>query len=167
MQPEKKYTAKDIEELKKKDPNELTSYERGLANLLPNKKGDTGEKRRGGQKKGSHNWSTYFKRLMADEDFLSTIISQLPRQWEGVVDKYPASVIAAGLIATATQQVAKSIAEGKPVDEQTLKIIDRISKIGYGDKVVHDVEEEGFFDKVQFNFIQHSGKKSEENSENS
>lgn len=161
---DKKYTAKDIEELKKKDPKELTPYERGLANLTPNK---AGEKRRGGQKKGSHNWSTYFKRLMADEDFLATIISQLPRQWEGVVDKYPASVIAAGLIATATQQVAKSIAEGKPVDEQTLKIIDRISKIGYGDKVVHDVEEEGFFDKVQFNFIQHSGRKPEENSENS
>ena len=153
MQSEKKYTAKDIEELKKKDPSELTPYERGLANLLPNKKGDTGEKRRGGQKKGSHNWSTYFKRLMADEKFLETIISQLPRQWEGVVDKYPASVIAAGLIATATQQVAKSIAEGKPVDEQTLRIIYRISKIGYGDesKVTLNTEE-GFFDKVSFNF---------------
>ena len=91
---------------------------------------------------------------MGDEEFLNTIISQLPRQWEGVVDKYPASVIAAGLIATATQQVAKSIAEGKPVDEQTLKIIDRISKIGYGEtkNVNVDAEENGFFDKVNFNF---------------
>lgn len=152
MQPEKKYTAKDIEELKKKDPSELTPYERGLANLLPNKPGETGEKRRGGQKKGSHNWSTYFKRLMADEDFLKTMISQLPKQWEGVVDKYPASVIAAGLITTATQNVAKCVAEGKPVDEATLKIIDRISKIGYGDKIVHDVEEDGFFDYTKITF---------------
>lgn len=150
MQPEKKYTAKDIEELKKKDPKELTPYERGLANLTPNK---AGEKRRGGQKKGSHNWSTYFKRLMADEDFLKTMISQLPKQWEGVVDKYPASVIAAGLITTATQNVAKCVAEGKPVDEATLKIIDRISKIGYGDsKNISVQDESGFFDKVVFNF---------------
>lgn len=149
---EKKYTAQDIEELKKKDPSELTPYERGLANLRPNKKGETGEKHLGSRKKGTPNWSTHFKRLMADEDFLNTIISQLPKQWEGVVDKYPASVIAAGLITTATQQVAKCIAEGKPVDEHTLKIIDRISKIGYGDKVVYDAEEDSFFDKVNFNF---------------
>lgn len=148
---QKKYTAKDIEELKKKDPSELTPRERGLANLHPNKKGDTGDKHLGGRKKGSLNWSTHFKRLMGDEDFLNTIISQLPKQWEGVVDKYPASVIAAGLIATATQQVARSIAEGKPVDEQTLKIIDRISKIGYGDKIVHE-DPDGIFQKTEILF---------------
>lgn len=149
---DRKYTAQDIEELKKKDPSELTPYERGLANLRPNKKGETGEKHLGSRKKGTPNWSTHFKRLMADEDFLNTIISQLPKKWEGVVDKYPASVIAAGLITTATQQVAKCISEGRPIDEHTLKIIDRISKIGYGDKVVYDAEEDSFFDRVNFNF---------------
>lgn len=149
---EPKYTADDIAELKKKNPDELSSYERGLANLKPAKKGEVRNPR--GRGPGAKNWSTHFKRLMGDEEFLNTIISQLPRQWEGVVDKYPASVIAAGLIATATQQVAKSIAEGKPVDEQTLKIIDRISKIGYGEtkNVNVDAEENGFFDKVNFNF---------------
>ena len=161
---EKKYTREDIEELKKKDPSELTPYERGLANLQPNKKGETGDKHLGGRRKGTPNWSTYFKRLMGDEDFLSTIISQLPKQWEGVVDKYPASVIAAGLIATATQQVAKSIAEGKPVDEQTLKIIDRISKIGYGDKVVHDMEDNGFFEHTKITYEVLPGRKREEES---
>lgn len=149
---EPKYTADDIAELKKKDPSELSAYERGLANLKPVKKGEVRNPK--GRGAGAKNWSTHFKRLMGDEEFLNTIISQLPRQWEGVVDKYPASVIAAGLIATATQQVAKSIAEGKPVDEQTLKIIDRISKIGYGEtkNVNVDAEENGFFDKVNFNF---------------
>lgn len=150
---DKKYTAKDIEELKKKDPSELTPRERGLANLQPNKLGDTGDKHLGGRRKGTVNWSTHFKRLMGDEKFLETIVSSLPKQWEGVVDKYPASVIAAGLITTATQQVAKSMVEGKPIDESTLRIIDRISKIGYGDKVGVEVgTEEGFFDKVTFNF---------------
>ena len=164
---QKKYTAKDIEELKKKDPSELTPRERGLANLHPNKKGDTGDKHLGGRKKGSLNWSTHFKRLMGDEDFLNTIISQLPRQWEGVVEKYPASVIAAGLIATATQQVAKSIADGKPVDEQTLRIIDRISKIGYGDKVVHDVEENGFFEHTKITYEVIPGRNREDDKEES
>ena len=162
---EKKYTAADIEELKKKDPNELTPYERGLANLRPNKKGETGEKHLGSRKKGTPNWSTHFKRLMGDEEFLATIISQMPKQWEGVVDKYPASVIAAGLITTATQQVAKCIADGKPIDEQTLKIIDRISKIGYGDesKIMLNTEE-GFFDRVNFNFVTVPDRKLEEES---
>lgn len=161
---ERKYTAEDIEELKKKDPNELTPYERGLANLRPNKKGETGEKHLGSRKKGTPNWSTHFKRLMGDEDFLNTIISSLPSQWNGVVDKYPASVIAAGLITTATQQVAKSIVEGKPIDEQTLKIIDRISKIGYGDKVVHDVEENGWFEHTKITYEVIPGRKREEES---
>lgn len=149
---ERKYTAEEIEELKKKDPNELTPYERGLANLRPNKKGDTGDKHLGGKKKGSHNWSTYFQKLMADEDFLKTIISSSPKQWEGIVEDRPASVIAAGLITMATQQVAKSIVNGEAIDDQTLKIIDRISKIGYGDKVVHETGDDSFFDKVTFNF---------------
>ena len=165
MENGRKYTAQYIEELKQKDPREMTSKEKSLANLRPNKKGVSGEERLGGRKKGSHLWSTYFKKLMADEEFLGTIISQLPKQWEGVVDKYPASVIAAGLIATATQQVAKSIAEGKPVDEQTLKIIDRISKIGYGDKVAVEVDNEnGFFSQPVFKFEVVEDRKKEEES---
>lgn len=151
---EKKYTAKDIEELKKRDPNELTPKEKRLANLHPNKKGDTGEKHLGGRRKGTLNWSTHFRKLMGDEKFLASIISQTPKQWEGIVEKYPASVIAAGLIASATQSVAKAIAEGKAIDKQTLDMIDRIQRIGYGEtkNVNIDTQEEGFFDKVNFNF---------------
>ena len=151
---EKKYNVEKIEELKSKDPSELTPEERKIANLRPNKPGVTGEGHLGGRRKGSKAWATHFRKLMDDEKFLNTIISALPKQWDGVVDKYPASVIAAGLIATATQQVAKSIAEGKPVDESTLRIIDRISKIGYGEtkNVNVDAEDDGFFEKVNFNF---------------
>ena len=150
---EKKYFREDIEALKKKDPSELTPRERRLANLKPIEKGEVRNPE--GRKKGTKNWSTHFKRLMGDEDFLNTIISQLPRQWDGVVDKYPASVIAAGLIASTTQNVAKAVAEGKVIDKQTLEMIDRIQKIGYGEtkNVNLDAQEEGFFEKVNFNFI--------------
>lgn len=150
---EKKYTREDIEELKKKDPNELTPREKGLINLQPNKPGETGDKHLGGRKKGTPNWSTHFKKLMGDEQFLNSIISSLPKQWEGVVDKYPASVIAAGLIASTTRRVAEAIVNNQAIDKETLEMIDRISKIGYGDKVIHDVDnEDGFFEKVSFNF---------------
>lgn len=150
---EKKYTREDIEKLKTKDKSELTGEERSLANLKPIKPGE--RRNPNGRPKGATNWSVHFKRLMGDEKFLSTIISQLPKKWDNIVDKYPADVIAAGLIATATQQVARAISEGKPVDEQTLKIIDRISKIGYGEmkNVNLDAEEGGLFDKFQINFV--------------
>lgn len=147
-----KAMGKFIDELKKKNPEEMTSRERSMANLNPIKKGEV--RNPNGKKKGTQNWSTHFKKLMGDEEFLKTIISQLPREWDGIVGEIPADVIAAGLIATATQQVAKSIAEGKAVDENTLKVIDRISKIGYGESkhVSLNAEEEGFFEKVNFNF---------------
>lgn len=152
---DKKYTKQDIERLraiKDSDPSKLKPEEIKYANLHPIEKGEVRNPE--GRKKGTKNWHTHFQNLMGDEKFLSTIISQLPKQWEGVVEKYPASVIAAGLIATATQQVAKSIAEGKPVDEATLKIIDRIQRIGYGEtkNVNIDSQEGGFFEKVNFNF---------------
>lgn len=147
---EKKYTAKDIEELKKKDPKDLTPRERGLVNLSPVKKGEV--RNPNGRGKGVKNWSTYFEKLLNDGEFLSTIIKNLPPSWNDTVEKYPASVIAAGLITTATQSIAKAVAEGRPVDEQTLKTLDRIQKFTYGDKVTHDVDESGFFEKVNFNF---------------
>ena len=144
---EKKYTREDIEALQKKDPNELKGRERGLANLKPAKPGEV--RNPAGKKKGTKNWSTHFN----DEKFLDSIIASLPSSWNDTVEKYPASVIAAGLIATATQNVAKSVTEGKPIDDQTLKTLDRIQKFTYGDKVVHDVDEEGgFFEQAIFNF---------------
>ena len=148
---EKKYTREDIENFKKKDPSELTSEQRRIANLNPVKPGEV--RNPVGKKKGTKNWATHFKKLLNDEKFLDSIITSLPSSWNDIVDKYPASVIAAGLIATATQNVAKSVTEGKPIDDQTLKTLDRIQKFTYGDKVVHDVDEEGgFFEQAIFNF---------------
>ena len=158
---EKKYTAKDIEEVKKKDPSELTPTERRLANLNVIKPGEV--RNPNGRGKGVKNWSTYFQKLLNDEAFLATIIKNLPSSWNDTVEKYPASVIAAGLITTATQSVAKAVAEGRPIDEQTLKTLDRIQKFTFGDKITHDVEEEGFFDKVQFNFEIAPDRKRDEN----
>ena len=105
----KKYTREDIEELKKRNPEELSAKEKMLANLKPAKKGEVrNPKGRGG---GAKNWKTHFQRLMGDEEFLNTIITQLPREWDGVVEKYPASVIAAGLIASTTQSVAINLTQ--------------------------------------------------------
>lgn len=162
---DKKYTREDIEALKKKDPSELTGREKGLANLKPAKKGEIRNPK--GRGKGVKNWSTYFKNLLNDEQFLSTIIKSLPDTWNDTVEKYPASVIAAGLITTATQSVAKSVAEGKPVDEQTLRTLDRIQRFTYGDKITHDVDEDsGFFEKAVFNFNVVKPEKREEGKEN-
>lgn len=153
MQEDKKYTKEEIEALKQRDPSELTSQERKLRNLQMFTGADD-PRRQNGRKKGSKNWSTYFKHLMSDEKFLKTVITQLPAQWTDVVEECPADVIAAGLIASTTQNVAKAIAEGKAIDKQTLEMIDRISKIGYGEqkKVSMEAEDNGFFNKVNFNF---------------
>lgn len=141
-----------IDELKKKPYNELTPKEKKLVNLNPIKKGEV--RNPNGRTKGTKNWSTYFKKLMEDEEFLGTIISSLPSQWNGIVEKYPASVIAAGLIASTTRQVAESVAQNKPIDEHTLKMIDRVQRIGYGEtkNVNVDTEEGSIFDRVNFNF---------------
>ena len=152
---DKKYTAEDIEELKKKDPSELTPYEKGLVNLRPIKEGEVRNPK--GRTKGAKNWSTHFKKMMGDEKLLKSVISQLPKQWGGIVDEIPADVIAAGLIVSATQAVAKAIAEGKTIDKNTLELIDRIHKIGYGEtkNVNLDAEEGGFFDhdKIIFEVV--------------
>ena len=162
---EKKYTKDDIERLRKlrdEDPSQLKPDEAKYANLHPIEKGEVRNPK--GRTKGVKNWSTHFKRLMGDEKFLKSIVKSLPSQWTNTVDEIPASVIAAGLIATATQNVAKAVAEGRPVDETTLKIIDRISKIGYGDKVVHDVEDNGWFEHTKITYEVIPGRRKEEES---
>ena len=156
---EKRYTKEDIEELKKvreENPELLTPEERRLANLKPVKPGEVRNKT-GGKKKGTKYWSTHFKRLMADENFLKTIIKQSPKEWEGIVEDCPADVIAAGIIATVTKEVAKAIAEGKSLDHATQRSIELLNKLGWGEKVVHEVDDEnGFFQQpsIQFNVVE-------------
>lgn len=146
----KKYTREDIEALKNQDPETLTPYERGLANLKPTKPGE--RRNPNGRGKGVPNWSTRFQKLMGDEEFLATVVNTLPKNWDGIVAKHSADVIAAGLITLATQGVAKAISENRPLDENTLKLIDRIKNIGYGDKITHELDEPSFFDRTQITF---------------
>lgn len=151
MENNRKYTVEEIEELKKKDISELTPQERRLVNLRPMRKGERSRNPKG-RPVGIPSWSHYFKKFLNDEDFLNTVVSALPRNWEGIVEKTPASVIAAGLIAVATREVSKKVAGDEPIDEKTLRLIDRIKDIGYGDKITHEVENNGFFDHDQIIF---------------
>ena len=157
----RKYTKEDIEQLKKEDPALLSPEERRLANLTPFKKGEVSNPN--GRKKGVKSWSTHFKRLMGDEKLLRSIISSKPSAWEGIVEDIPADVIAAGLIASVTKDVAKAIAEGRSVDNDTLRAIDTLNKLGWGDNHNVQVEsEQGFFEKPVINFIVREDRKTEE-----
>ena len=150
---EQKYTREGIEELRKirdESPDLLTSKEKGIANLKPAQKGEVRNPK--GRGKGVKNWSAHFKKLMGDEKFLKTIIKSSPKEWDGIVGDYPADVIAAGVIAVITREVAKSVVEGKSLSNATLRSIELLNKTAYGEKVVHDIEEEGFFDKTNITF---------------
>lgn len=158
MESEKKYTAEDIERLQNARPEDLTPEERRMRNLKPMKAGEPGRRH-----KGIVHWSTHFKNLMGDEDFLKTIIKTIPANWSGIVGEYPADVLAAGLIASAVREVAKCAAEGRVPDKGTLELIDRIAKIGYGDKLNVETEP-SLFDKTQIVFkVVPSAKDSEGN----
>ncbi len=144
-----KYSAADIEALKQEDPANLSPMERKLANLKPIQKGEVRNPK--GRGKGVKNWSTHFKKLMGDEKLLKSVISAKPSEWEGIVDDIPADVIAAGLIATVTREVSKSVVEGKPIDKDTLKAIELLNKTAFGEKQILDTEE-GFFSNPTISF---------------
>ena len=144
-----KYTKEDIKAMQKQDPATLTPQERRLANLHPIEKGEVRNPK--GKPKGVKSWSTHFKKLMGDEEFLKTIISSTPKEWDGIVGDYPADVIAAGVIATVTREVAEAVINQRPLSEATTRSIALLNKIGFGEKVVVDAEE-GFFDKPVINF---------------
>ena len=156
-------TREEIEELRKvrdENPELLTARERSLANLHPVEKG---ERRGTGRPKGVKNWSTHFKKLMGDEEFLKTIIKQSPKEWNGIVGEYPADVIAAGIITIVTKEVARCVAEGKPLSNATQRSIDLLNRISYGEKKVMDIDEDsGFFDKTNIIFNVVPDRKTEE-----
>lgn len=144
-----------MEELvaKKERGEPLTQKETRLVNLSKGmiKPGEV--KNPKGRGKGVKNWSTHFKRLMGDEKLLKSIISNKPSTWEGIVEETPADVVAAGLIAVITRDVAKAVAEGKSIDKNTLRAIDILNKLGWGEKNILSVDEEqGFFQKPVINF---------------
>lgn len=135
---------------KKARGEKLTIEETRLANMNMIKPGEV--RNPNGRKKGSINWSTRIRRLMNDEAFLKSVIKSLPNEWSEIVDGTPADVIGASMIASVVREAARSVVEGKPLDAQTLKTIDRISKIGYGDKITLDVEEGSVFTQPVINF---------------
>lgn len=125
-----------IEAAKQKSPEERTPEERRLANLNPFPPGVSGNP--AGMKKGCKNWSTHFKRLMGDPDFLRTIIAHTPSEWQGIVGDTPADVIAAGLIANVMRGVVRSMNGEGSLTKETKDAIALLNKIGYGDKVVYE-----------------------------
>lgn len=148
---------------KKARGEKLTQEESRLANMNMIKPGEVRNPK--GHKKGVKNWSTHFKRLMGDEKLLKSIIAAKPSQWEGIVEDVPADVIAAGLIATVTRQVAEAVAQGKTIDKNTLRAIDMLNKIGFGEQKNISLDgEQGFFEKPVINFVVREDRKQDTNS---
>lgn len=148
---ERQKQASEIAE-KKARGEKITQDESRLLNLS---KGmiKAGEVRNpNGRGKGSIGWSTRIRRLMEDEKLLKSVIKELPSSWQGIVEETPADVIAAALIVSVARDSASAVTTGSSIDEKTLRAIDRISKIGYGDKITLDAEEGGFFDKTKIVF---------------
>lgn len=145
----RKYPEGYFEELQKIPDDELTPEEKRLKNLHPWKKGQSGNPN--GKKKGTKNWSTIFKRLMGDPDFLHTVISSVPSEWQDVVGDAPSEVIAAGVIASVLRDISESTNKGKSLDKNTRDAIDLLNKLGYGEKQVHEVDK-SFFEQAQINF---------------
>ena len=148
----KKYSKEDIERIKNTPDDLLTSEERKFKNIIPTigYKGMPPTNPRGNWKK-TPSFSSKVRKLMNDEEFLKTILKSTPSQWQGIVDNTPASMIAAGIVAGATKEIAKSVAENKPISKEVRDLVDLLNKIGYGEKVVHEAGET-FFDKANISF---------------
>lgn len=144
-------TKEEIQALAKKPYDELTPEERRLVNLNKGfwEKGQSGNPR--GPKKGCRNWATIFHKLMGNEDFLHTVVSSLPKDWQDIVEDTPAELIAAGLVANIARGVAKSLSTDKPLPKDIRDAISLLNKISYGDKVVYE-DPDGVFEKTILNF---------------
>ena len=76
-------------------------------------------------------WADHFARLMESPDFFHTIVKTVPGNWQNIVADTPADIIAAGIIANVTKNVAESINSGKSLDKDTRAGIDLIQRLGY------------------------------------
>lgn len=153
-----------IDELRAKDPSELTGKEKKILNLNPVKKGEV--RNPNGRKKGSKNFSTHFRSLMEDENFLKTVVSTMPSQWQGMVSDTPAGFIAAAYLTVILKSVANSVKEGSVIDRDTRELISQLNKMAFGDKVVIEPDSDDFFQKTVLNFsVVPSRDKNEDESE--
>lgn len=156
-------TREDIEAIKKKDPSEMTSRERQLANLTPWQKGYQGnpEHKNINKKKTISNQA---KRLLNSPMFLKTIIKTMPKDWEDIVGDTSTEVIVAGLITSIVRDVAKSVKNGDPLSKETRTAIMQLNKLGFGEEVTHKLDE-GFFQQAQINFNVVEDRKNEQDKE--
>ena len=138
-----------IEELRKKPYGELTAEERSLVNLNPIKPGEVRNPE--GRKKGSVNWSTRIQNTLNDPTFLKTVIANPPREWAELLDGTPADLVTKCIVASLVKSVASTVTENKPIDKDTRALISLLNKMGYGDKVVHELNE-GFFQRGELKF---------------
>jgi len=148
----KTFSKEDIERIANTDPELLTPQERGMKNLIPTMavKGGPSPNPRGNYKR-TPNFGGRIRKLMEDENFLNTILKSTPGQWKDIVDKTPSAIIAAGIVSSATKEVAKAVSDGKPVSKELRDLIDLLNKVAYGEKVVHEAGD-SFFEKANINF---------------
>lgn len=145
-----KYTREEIEAIKAKPPELRTPKERGLANLVSWKPGQSGNPT------GKNNWrmktmAEAAQKLLNSEQFLKTIVKSNPKEWDNIVEGTATDVIIAGLIAGVLRDVSKSLADGKPLSKETRTAIMQLNKLGFGEQVTHKLDE-GFFQQAQINF---------------
>lgn len=139
-----------IDDLRAKDPDTLTGKERKMLNLNPAKKGEV--RNPNGRKKGSKNFSTHFRNLMEDENFLKTVVTSMPSQWQGMVSDTPAGFISAAYLTVILKSLANSVKEGNVIDRDTRELISQLNKMAFGDKVVIEPESDDFFQRTVLNF---------------
>lgn len=114
--------------LKTQEPDTLTSFQKKMRNLNMFAEG-----RKNGRKKGVKNWGTKFHKLMGDEKFLKTILKKTPEEWNDIVDKTPADMLAGAIIAIALQGTMKAMVEQKPLSKDVREALKLVNKFAYGD----------------------------------
>lgn len=149
MEEKETYTGEDIAKMQTMDPKDLTSHQRQIANLHPAAVGEIRNPH--GRPKGIKNWSVVFQHLLDDPKFFHSIVSSLPKDWNGVVGETSAEAIAAALIAATSRETLKELANGQPLSHDVREGIALINRLGFGEKFTVDTSD-SFFHQTQIIF---------------
>ena len=108
--------------------------EKRAAQLNNLKKFEPGDKRinRAGRPKGVKSWGTIVQTMLADEALLDKLVKNKPSYWNDLEQKNAANLIVATMLVKAMSGDQKAA--------------DWLRKTGFGDKLVHELED-GFFEK--------------------